>query len=279
MKEMGPALDEATRVAQEAGVELTGTFATLAGFREKVLAHEDIVNAAEALNSVFTALRSTAGLTQETFTAFSAELQTTFKELTDGGFTSNEALSLLAPTLLQIQKAAEDGRITVDEGTQALIDQADTAGLFDNLKDPMQELVEIMKLQLEVTAQLAKAFGGTLPAEVQKYIDSLHHIPTIPDVPGMDGGGDNVGNDNPRGEVPLAGGGIAMRPTHALVGEAGPEAVIPLDELSHMMATNQNSQQPASGPETIIIQNTLDLGRSDQVIMRRIRGKFIRVNQ
>ena len=38
------------------------------------------------------------------------------------------------------------------------------------------------------------------------------------------------------GRVPLATGGIVSSPTRALIGEAGPEAVIPLNQIRQVMA-------------------------------------------
>jgi hypothetical protein len=141
----------------------------------------------------------------DTFAAFSAELGDVFSELIAKGFSSNQALALLAPTLLQIQKAAAEGRITIDASTQALIDQANAGGLLDNIKDPMAEMVEIQKLMLEATAALVKAFGADLPASVQKYIAAINQIPGIPAIPAAVTGG--PAEDGGGGPPQLAGGG------------------------------------------------------------------------
>jgi len=50
-----------------------------------------------------------------------------------------------------------------------------------------------------------------------------------------------VGNGtHGRGMTPMATGGIVMGPTPALVGEAGPEAIIPLDRLGKMGGNSYN---------------------------------------
>jgi hypothetical protein len=70
---------------------------------------------------------------------------------------------------------------------------------------------------------MATAMGMDLPT------------PTIPSVPAPGGEPpmDTPGAPRPNGGdyTALAAGGVVMRPTRALVGEAGPEAVIPLDRL------------------------------------------------
>lgn len=49
------------------------------------------------------------------------------------------------------------------------------------------------------------------------------------------------------GMAMMAKGGIVMRPTHALIGEAGPEAVIPLAQLPGLMARMQSSADGNKG--------------------------------
>lgn len=185
---MGPALDEAIAAAEKHGLTITGTLGVLADFRTKVGANEGLVSAAEGVGKVIDALRTTGNLTKETFAGVQAETSKLFDELIAKGFTSQQALALLAPALMQIRDAARDGKLSIDEGTQALITQADTAGLFEGLKDPMDELVEVQKLMLEAVAALTKAFGGDLPESVQKYIDKLKQIPSVPGPPGSEGG-------------------------------------------------------------------------------------------
>lgn len=61
---------------------------------------------------------------------------------------------------------------------------------------------------------------------------------------GGDGGGGNTGSA--RGFEVMAAGGIVTGPTMALIGEAGPEAVIPLDKMSAMggVTINVNGGDP-----------------------------------
>lgn len=62
---------------------------------------------------------------------------------------------------------------------------------------------------------------------------------------GDDGGGGNTGSA--RGFEAMATGGIVTSPTMALIGEAGPEAVIPLDKMSSMgggVTINVNGGDP-----------------------------------
>lgn len=50
-----------------------------------------------------------------------------------------------------------------------------------------------------------------------------------------------------QGLIPFASGGIVTSPTPALIGEAGPEAIIPLDRLGSMGTTNISVTINATG--------------------------------
>lgn len=280
MKAMGPALDEAIAAAEKAGLTINGTLGTLAAFREKVLANEGLVNAAEGLSSVMEALRATGTLTQETADALQGELGSIFDELIGKGFTSNEALALLAPTLLQIRDAAADGRIAVDEATQAMINQAEQAGLFEGVTDPMAELLKVQQDMLLTLVAMAEVFGATLPKAVQDYIDKLNKIPNVPAPPGMPdefkggpSGGQEEGGFSGQGRIPgFATGGIVTRPTLmfsggrpvGIAGERGPEAIVPLNG-------------GGLGPQTIVIPISIGGEKLDPVIIRRTKAGMYEV--
>lgn len=175
LKLMGPTLEK----AQAAGVDISGggAFGSLTDFQAKVGANQELVTAAESWGKVIDSLRVTGSLTAESFGAAQLEANAFYDELIEKGFAGNQALAVLAPTLFSIAEASRATGLAVDETTQSLINQANQAGLFEGMKDPMAEILEIQKLQLEVTAALAKAFGATLPDSVKKYLDSLAAIP------------------------------------------------------------------------------------------------------
>jgi hypothetical protein len=92
----------------------------------------------------------------------------------------------------------KDGKATVDEVINKFKAQAEKAGL---------------------TRQQIRDLIGT----VQNYIDKLNNIPSTVTTTARFVG--------PGSHQQLAEGGIVRRPTFALIGEAGPEAVIPLNRV------------------------------------------------
>jgi hypothetical protein len=93
------------------------------------------------------------------------------------------------------------------------------------------------------------------------------------------GGGEWAPNITPLELIPLAEGGIVTSPTTALIGEAGPEAVIPLAEFSNMLSPLYEALQIIAQATTataqilqVVGEAILQLGAS--VIGGAIGGMF-----
>jgi hypothetical protein len=237
MKQMGPALDEALKAAEKSGLTLGGTLGMLADFQQKVGANEGLVSAAEGLSSVMEALRATGSLTQDTFNALQGELGAVFADLTAKGFTADQALALLAPTLLQIRDAAKEGKIAVDEQTAALIRQAEAGGHFDGVKDPMKEMVELQKMMLELWAAIAQMQGVTLPDSLRAYIATLREASAAAAGVGVPGtapvDAHQEGHSGPDGSTQSAGGFWNPSMPHGPLAGGGTNLVVhPGEEVS-----------------------------------------------
>ena len=81
----------------------------------------------------------------------------------------------------------------------------------------------------------------------------------------------------------LAVGGIVTRPTKALIGEAGPEAVIPLNQIRQVMADLGKSGGGGSGPSVVVQGSIIDLeglfqavGKGQVQLDRRGRQRVFR---
>lgn len=102
--------------------------------------------------------------------------------------------------------------------------------------------IDIIKTEIGLLYGIFKAiFNGI--ADIWNNTIGKAHI-TIPDIPGLPGRGQTFGVPN----IPkLANGGIVTSPTMALIGEAGPEAVVPLNRANAMgnnVTINVNGGDP-----------------------------------
>lgn len=209
-----------------------GPLAGLAHFRDLVNQFPELVTAAESLGDALNAVRITGSLTEATFKQFTAEATTMFGELIDKGFTADQAIAIMGPTLLAISKAAQQFGLDATQMLDAITGGhgKEAADVIAGMQDPMDQLIELTKLQVEVMALLAKAFGVDLPPAIQAMIDKINAIPSdktvnvhlnLPDVP------DEWPPNPPEPPVTAAGGVFYGRQTRTIA-EAGPEAVIPL---------------------------------------------------
>ena len=78
----------------------------------------------------------------------------------------------------------------------------------------------------------------------------------------FDTSGGNITSSSPinPAEVPFASGGIVTAPTRALIGEAGREAVIPLDQfyakLDQLVASMDNVRKAVSEDKNLIVDGS-----------------------
>jgi len=182
MEQLGPSFDAAMKAIKDSetamgpgkGLELGGIFGDFANFRNLVNENQELVNAATSLGDVIAGLRSTGNLTFTEFQASMGYLNSLFGDLIAKGFSEQQALTMLGPALLQIQKLAGQFGFAIDADTQKLLDLANSSGTLEGLKDPLDVVNETLGVMTQILAELAKVFGATLPESVNKYIDALN---------------------------------------------------------------------------------------------------------
>jgi len=97
------------------------------------------------------------------------------------------------------------------------------------LSGPLQSAASAARAALSGLSGIANSIAGAMGAAasaVRSLIDAIHAIPSHISLPSIPGGG-------LISKIPgLAMGGVVTRPTLALIGEAGPEVVLPLNRLA-----------------------------------------------
>lgn len=147
--------------------------------------------------------------------------------------------------------------------------------LFLLLIDPLLELLDVILPFLPPLIDgIAKAFQWLTDNILKPLIDSVSSVVGwFQELFGFDGKSVNVKTSAPgpgsiadRGTGalrPFATGGIVRRPTAALIGEAGPEAVIPLAKLEKIMAQSSGT--------TVVVQG--NVGWDPEALARKVAQK------
>jgi len=185
-----------------------------------------------ASGAVLQGLFDAKALSPAGFQAIAADIGASIQGIIDKGGDAAKTLALSQPVLQTLWEAQQQYGLVTDETTQAILEQAKQQGLVgEHMKDVNQKI-------LDVLLAIGEVLGATLPEYFDKLKgpaedaassieDSFSDIQIDPiRIPYTY----DATNELPEGVgVPhLATGGIVTRRTLAVVGESGPEAVIPL---------------------------------------------------
>jgi hypothetical protein len=115
--------------------------------------------------------------------------------------------------------------------------------LFNALKIGISQAVSNFRTMLDIVKAVFNGIGSAWNNTFGKISFS------IPNIPGIPGRGTKI--QFPK--IPaLADGGIVTGPTLALIGEAGPEAVVPLDRMGSMGGNNVTINVNGGDPQSVV---------------------------
>lgn len=152
MQRLGPVLQTLAQKFGEAGLKGGEAFEHL-NHLAVLFADENVQRASESvagLVQVLTALANTGLLTQEIFEGLAASIVDTYQALIAQGHSANDALLVIQPGLQRIWEIQKDFGFATDAATQALLDQAEAAGLIgEKFRDPMRQMVDAINHLIE----------------------------------------------------------------------------------------------------------------------------------
>jgi len=221
---------------------------------DELLKNFDLINnanfkpffeAIQADGQVLKGLFDAKSLSPEGFQALAADIGASIQGVVDAGGDMARTLALSQPVLQTLWEASQQYGAITDENTQAILDQAEAQGLVGEAMKSVNDKI------LDVLLAIAHVFNADIPAGLEKTkkgaadaaadiegafkdvkidpIDVPYKYQQVGDGPPDAYGGSSSGSGPaPQGVPALARGGIVRRPMYALIGEAGPEAVIPL---------------------------------------------------
>ncbi len=183
------------------------------------------VKSFDAVSTIIDRLASSDALKPETFAAAQQQLLSTRERLLAGGMSEAAVSDAVGPLLAKLMEAGQQFGQELSPDVQALFDKSGlvlasdatetTADAMTN--DVVPALWQLVELQGGVAPAL-DALGNAMKAAAAGGVGPPT-APTIPSAP----------------IPPLAGGGIVSAPGIFQVGEAGPEAVIPLSDLGPLL--------------------------------------------
>lgn len=163
---VGDSLDILAQGEHVLGLESAIAVDKLLGFREVVKVNEDVFTSIDGIQKMMTGLANTGYLTQEVFSAFGADLTAQFTTLTNRGVEMNDALLLMQPSLQTLWELQHQFGFEVDAGTQAMLDQAEAAGIIGGaFQDVMEQIRDIL-------LGIAQALGAEIPGYLQQMGDA-----------------------------------------------------------------------------------------------------------
>jgi len=183
-----------------------------------------LVEMAQGLGSALAGLANTGLLSPELFAELANGIGEAYKQLENLGKGGLEAARLMQPSLQALWQMLQDNpelAAGLDESTKALLDFAESSGLIgDKFRPAIDQMIASL---------------NDLIAKIGELIDTMADVPALP---GGSSSGQPFGGQDPPA---MAAGGVVTRPTVALVGEAGPEAIIPLAKLGGMRGPSEQT--------------------------------------
>jgi hypothetical protein len=265
IQQLGPTFQVLQDGVTKFGLTSTGTIDALIGMFSLVndAVTGPILQAIQTTGQIFAGLQEGGIMTAELFQTIGTDIGASFRDLEAKGGDIARAMALSQPVLQRLWEGQQLYGDITDDTTQKILMQAAEQGLVgDHMKDVNQRILDVLILIGDVLgAKIPDALRGIPPVAAQtaseiernfrdagrtiqdefnqagkgiadQFEQNLSNIKVpkiIVDVEGRWDPSDFEGTFN--GIPALASGGIVRRPTLALVGESGPEAVVPLSQL------------------------------------------------
>lgn len=246
LQAMQPAFDTLLDLQKKFGFEGDETTNKLIGLFGVIKDNADVFTSISGATQIMQGLGQALLVNSDIAATFGQELAADFKTLTDRGVDATMALALMQKPLQELWQLQKDGKVTLDETTQAMLDQAEQQGIVGEQMKGVNEKI------LDVLEAIGIALGATIPDSVKKFGAAVGGIKVPPiDIPyryRQEGEGPRTPGSFPGSdEAPeFAQGGMANFGMGSMAVLHGPEAVIPLDRLETMMMDRSPALDPAA---------------------------------
>jgi TP901 family phage tail tape measure protein len=282
LERIGPGIQALQAQLSAAGIDAGPAFAELASMA--AMATDEIsgplIEGVHGIGQGLIGLHNTGLLTEDMFAGLAEQVGASYLALEAQGRGGQQALRMMQPTLQTLWELQEDFGYELDDTTQSIVDQAEASGLVgDSFREAGDRMVAALDTLIGRFDLLLEAFGVDIPdsaddaaTDIEDSFNNLNINPIslefdweIPDFqfPNVPGGG----------AVPMAEGGVVTKPTFALIGEAGPEAVVPLDRSEYFQRDGSEGGTVVN-QVAIIVPKSGDDRSPRQVVREGLREAF-----
>ena len=254
---MQPAFDAIERGLAAAGLDAAAVLAPIRAIMALTAneATATIASGIQGLQQVLTDLGDAGHMTVGAFQGVEQQAASAYEQLIASGVSAETALQAIAPLLGQIQQEAERYGLSLDAGTQALIDQAAAAGIAFPT-DPMQRVINVLEIMVDL---LARALGlslnlggalGALPSNVPGA-PAGPNLPSNPNYPGVSAAGGFFSNGPLSSDTLIQ----AHAGEEAMVGRPDQMRSVSINMPVTVLGSNLNQAQLAQAMDTAIKNN------------------------
>ncbi len=239
VNQLAPCLEELSKKQEEWGLEGTEAFEKLKKFSQLVETNKDLVDSVQGMTDTYSALGSIGALTSELFSDWQEQALTKYEQLIAAGFSQDEALRMIVPTLNALSEASETFGFKLSDSMKTLYDTADAQNLLKET-NPFDRMNKSLDRMVDILERIARKWGVAID-RVEEYGETLSDLPS--------GGGWEQ-------ETGWGGGGRTMQFGTPYVPATGwyklhqGEAVIPASQ----------NRSAAQRPQTISLQVPIYLG-------------------
>jgi hypothetical protein len=246
---MKPAFETLKDSLNKFGLEGNAATRHLVKMYDTITANEDVFTSLSGLGKLMDGLGKAIVTDKELAADFGREMAFQFKNLVDRGVDGKEAMALMQPQLQKLWEAQEKFGEFTDEGTNALLDQAEAYGLVGpDMKEVNDKILDVL---IEIRDMFREDIPGAIP-RTQQALDSLRAPDLNPRVrytveapPGVDIDGGTVEVDTgPRHGASRGLYGDWGAGTPVML--HGPEVVFPLDRFEDFYERQWDAAQAAA---------------------------------
>jgi hypothetical protein len=223
IKAIAPAVTNLDSILQQTGFEGGAAFDLIKG--QIALAKDAIAGPAlTSVNSLslgMVALSNMGKLNQETFTGLGGQISQTFNSLVKQGKDGGDVMVAMQPSLQRLWEEQKQFHYTLDDSTQALLDEAEASGLVgEKHKSTTQQMLDATLRITTAVEGLAVVFGVKLPASAESAAAGVNTALDKIKTPKVDAPWKDWG-DAPKIEGAATGGVVGMATGGVVYASAG----------------------------------------------------------